>query len=120
MSVLYKQVFDYNGNVYLVKTDENGELLQDDLEEQGLYLFTDIVPPSNLFPPRKFDGDKWYGASAEIPQTPEPSDDDLLNAQLISNDIEYNSKIEATQQDIANLTNELLEMKGGMDNVSNS
>ena len=120
MIILYKQVFDYNGNAYLVKTDENGELLQDDLAEQGLYLFTDIVPPSNLFPPRKFDGDKWYGASVEIPPIPEPNDNDLLNAQLISNDIEHNYRIEELQQDIANLTNELLEMKGGMDNVSNS
>lgn len=120
MIILYKQVFDYNGNAYLVKTDEGGQLLSDDLMEQDLYQYTDIMPPSNLYPPRKFDGEKWYGASAEISQPSEPNDVDFLNAQLISNDIEHNTKIEALQQDIANLTSELLEMKGGMSDVSDS
>lgn len=120
MIILYKQVFDYNGNAYLVKTDENGELLSSDLEEQGLYLFTEIIPPSNLFPPRKFDGVKWYGASVEITSTIEPNDNDLLNAQLITNDIEHNYRTEELQQDIANLTNELLKLKGGVSDVPNS
>lgn len=120
MIILYKQVFDYNGNAYLVKTDEDGQLLSNDLMEQDLYQYTDIIPPSNLYPPRKFDGDKWHGALAETPPTPEPSDVDFLNAQLITNDIEHNNGIKALQQDIANLTSELLEMKGGMSDVSDS
>ncbi|WP_239760840.1 hypothetical protein [Mammaliicoccus sp. N-M51] len=117
---MYKQVFDYNGNPYLVKTNEDGELSQEDLKKQDLYQYTEIMPPSKFFPPRQFDGEKWHGALAEIPPTPEPSDVDFLNAQLISNDIEHNAKIETLQQDIANLTNELLEMKGGMSDVSDS
>ncbi len=59
-----------------------------------------------------------YVSEIDIPIA--PNDNDFLNAQLISNDIEHNAKIEALQQDIANLTTELLEMKGGMSDVSNT
>lgn len=60
---MFKQVFDYNGNAFLVKTNDNGELLVDDLKRQGLYQYTDIMPPSNLFPPRIFDGEQWHGST---------------------------------------------------------
>lgn len=62
---MFKQVFDYNGNPYILRVDENNEVLDSEKEKYKLYKFTDIAPPSNLYPPRTFDGDKWYGATAE-------------------------------------------------------
>lgn len=62
---MYKQVFDYNGNPYLVKTEEDGTLSEKDLKRQNLYQYTDIMPPSHLYPPRKFDGEQWHGASSD-------------------------------------------------------
>lgn len=118
---MFKQVYDKsNGNPILIESNIEGDYSYDE------FLYTEIEPPSELYEPRYFDGNEWVGNTKEewensqsnIPL--EPSDIDILNAQLISNDIEYNKKIEALQQDIANLTSELLKMKGGMDNVSNS
>lgn len=91
--------------------------------------YTDIKPPSKLYDPIYFDDEssEWKGSTYEewVESLPKdepvnPSETDLLNAQLISNDIEHNAKIKELKQDIANLTTELLTIKGGTDNVSDS
>lgn len=91
--------------------------------------YTDIKPPSKLYDPIYFDDEssEWKGNTYEkwVESLPKdepvnPSETDLLNAQLISNDIEHNQKINELQEDIANLTAELLAIKGGTDNVSDS
>ena len=91
-----------------------------------------LIPPTDgLYQPIKFDPETetWSGGDGYIPEPEEPevpeennipNDNDFLNAQLISNDIEHNAKIKELQQDIANLTTELLAIKGGTDNVSDS
>lgn len=91
-----------------------------------------LIPPTDgLYQPIQFDPETetWSGGNGYIPEPEEPeepeepnnpTDTDFLNAQLISNDIEHNAKIKELQQDIANLTTELLAIKGGTDNVSDS
>ncbi|WP_187114651.1 hypothetical protein [Mammaliicoccus lentus] len=63
--MMYKQIFDYSGKPYLVKTDSAGNILEGDLKKQGLYQYTEIMPPSKFYPPRKFDGTEWHGATVE-------------------------------------------------------
>ena len=84
---MFKQVFDYNGNPYVLRVDENNEVLDREKEKYKLYKFTDIAPPNNLYPPRTFDGSEWHGATAEEfednnkPPEIVPSQTELLLAQ---------------------------------------
>ncbi|MGL4016637.1 hypothetical protein, partial [Staphylococcus nepalensis] len=89
--------------------------------------YTTEMPPSDLFEPIYYKDEQWYGISKEewLESLPEeepdvPNSKDLLNAQLLANDLEHNSKIEDLQQDIANLTAELLKVQGGMTDVRDS
>lgn len=125
---MYKQIYR--------KTDGMPELIQDRYDEESevsIYeydkdLYTDAMPPSNLYQPIQFNEEtnEWEGITKEEwennqPKPPiVPDGTDFLNAQLISNDIEHNTKIEGLQQDVANLTSEILEMKGGESDVSNA
>lgn len=117
----FKQVYLYDGTPYIAFENEEGEYQYPNDE------WTEVPPPEGIYSPFYFNGDEWIGATREewlesLPKDEEniPSDNDFLNAQLISNDIEHNVKIKELQQDIANLTKELLAIKGGTDNVSNS
>lgn len=115
-----KIVYLYDGTPFIVELNDEGEYVYPKDE------YTEVAPPEGIYQPFYYDGNEWIGTSKEEWESNQskppimPSDNDFLNAQLISNDIEHNAKIEALQQDIANLTSELLEMKGGMNNVSNS
>ena len=115
-----KIVYLYDGKPFIVELNDEGEYVYPKDE------YTEVAPPEGIYQPFYYDGNEWIGTSKEewesnLSKPPiSPSDNDFLNAQLISNDIEHNAKIEALQQDIANLTSELLEMKGGMSNVSNT
>ena len=126
---MYKQIYR--------KTDGMPKLIQERYDEESEVsifdydqdLYTDFMPPSNLYQPIQFseETNEWIGATREewVESLPKdepvnPSETDLLNAQLITNDIEHNAKIKELQQDIANLTTELLTIKGGTDNVSDS
>lgn len=102
---------------------------EEEIFDVNEHHYTDIKPPSKLYDPIYFDDEssEWKGNTYEewVESLPKdepvnPSETDLLNAQLISNDIEHNAKIKELQQDIANLTTELLTIKGGTDNVSDS
>lgn len=113
-----KIIYLYDGTPMIVQKE-------DDYPNES---WTEMSPPEGIYQPYYFDGNewKWIGTSKEEWEAMQeklpisPSDNDFLNAQLISNDIEHNVKIEALQQDIANLTKELLKMKGGISDVSNS
>lgn len=125
---MYKQIYR--------KTDGMPELIQDRYDEESEVsifeydkdLYTDFMPSSNLYQPIQFNEEtnKWVGITKEEwksnqPNSPiEPDGTDFLNAQLISNDIEHNAKINGLEQDVANLTSEVLEMKGGISDVSNT
>ncbi|HLR19605.1 MAG TPA: hypothetical protein VK115_06740 [Staphylococcus sp.] len=102
---------------------------EEEIFDVNEHHYTDIKPPSKLYDPIYFDNEssEWKGNTYEewVESLPKdepvnPSETDLLNAQLISNDIEHNGKINELQEDIANLTAELLAIKGGTDNVSDS
>src|SRR5699024_6101651 len=126
--LMYKQIYR--------KTDGMPELIQDRYDEESAVsifdydhdLYTDSMPPSHLYQPIQFNEDtnEWIGTDKEDWENNqskppiEPDGTDFLNAQLLSNDIEHNTKIEGLQQDVANLTSELLEMKGGVSDVSNT
>ena len=116
-----KIVYLYDGTPYMVYKDEEGEYQYPDDE------WTEVSPPEGIYSPFYFNGNEWIGSTREewLESLPKdepvnPSEIDFLNAQLISNDIEHNAKIKELQQDIANLTAELLKIKGGTDNVSDS
>jgi hypothetical protein len=125
---MYKQIYR--------KTDGTPELIQDRYDEESEVsifnydkdLYTDSMPPSHLYQPIQFNEEKneWIGVTKEDWESNqskppiEPDGTDFLNAQLISNDIEHNAKINGLEQDVANLTSELLEMKGGVSDVSNT
>ncbi|MEB6292196.1 hypothetical protein [Mammaliicoccus sciuri] len=125
---MYKQIYR--------KTDGMPELIQDRYDEESEVsifdydkdLYTDSMPASYLYQPIQFNEEtnEWIGVTKEEWESNqskppiEPDGTDFLNAQLISNDIEHNAKINGLEQDVANLTSELLEMKGGVSDVSNT
>ncbi|MGS5040264.1 hypothetical protein ACVDHH_01425 [Staphylococcus saprophyticus] len=129
---MFKQIFD--------KTNGTPKLIQSTLDEEtGAERFvydedryTEEMPSSELYEPIFYKDGKWQGISyneweynRSVEESGEeknetPSTNDLLNAQLLSNDLEQNSKIEDLQQDIANLTAELLKLQGGADDVRDS
>lgn len=89
--------------------------------------WTETPPPEGIYQPYYFDGDEWIGTTREewlstLPkqELDKPNPNDFLNTQLLSNDLEHNSKIDGLQQDIANLTAQLLELQGGMTDVHDS
>ena len=116
-----KIVYLYDGTPYMVYKDEEGEYQYPDDE------WTEVSPPEGIYSPFYFNGNEWIGSTREewLESLPGdklviPNDNDFLNAQLISNDIEHNGKINELQEDIANLTTELLKIKGGTEDVSDS
>lgn len=118
---MFKQVFLYDGTPYLAFLNSEGEY---DYPEES---WTEVAPPEGIYSPFYFNGNEWIGSTREewlgslLKDEPvNPNETDFLNAQLISNDIEHTTKIKELQQDIANLTTELLAIKGGTDNVSDS
>lgn len=118
---MYKQVFDYNGNPYLVLTNEDGSLSEKDLKEQGVYQYTEIMPPSNLYPPRKFDGEKWYGATANDTEkndngsTQKPDPLELIVSQLQMQIAKGNVQLRETQEKLANAMLEISKLKGSVE-----
>lgn len=119
---MFKQIYNReDGKPKLIESDVEGVFNFDK------FNYTDIAPTSDLYEPMYFDGSEWIGSTREewldtLPeQEPDnPNSHDFLNAQLLANDLEHNSKIEDLQKDIANLTAELLKVQGGMNDVHNS
>ena len=116
-----KIVYLLDGTPFIVEVNEEGEYVYPNDE------WTEVPPPEGIYQPFYYDGNEWIGSTREewLESLPKdkpviPNDNDFLNAQLISNDIEHNGKINELQEDIANLTAELLKIKGGTEDVSDS
>lgn len=117
----FKQVYLYDGTPYLAFENEEGEY------QYPEEAWTETPPPDGIYSPFYFNGDEWVGATKEeyeesLPKKePDiPSSNDFFNAQLLSNGLDQYSKIEELQQDIANLTTELLKLQGGTSDVHNT
>lgn len=106
-----KQIYFYDGTPFLVMENENGELEYP--EEQ----WTDIAPPEGIYAPFYFDGKKWVGTSYEewLEQQPKneveetPDDKDILIADLTLQLMETQNTVVNLQNDMANLTLQVLE-----------
>ncbi|MDQ7223216.1 hypothetical protein RCI18_02730 [Staphylococcus haemolyticus] len=106
-----KQIYFYDGTPFLVMENENGELEYP--EEQ----WTDIAPPEGIYSPFYFDGKKWVGTTYEewLEQQPKneveetPDDKDILIADLTLQLMETQNTVANLQNDMANLTLQVLE-----------
>ena len=118
---MFKQVFDYNGNPYILKVDENDKVLESEIKKYGLYQYTDIMPPSNLYPPRTFDGTEWHGATAEEyennnkPPVVLPDEIQMIIANLQIQLIQYDTKVRQLETSYNELREEINEIKGSVD-----
>lgn len=106
-----KQVYFYDGTPFLVMENKDGEL------EYPEGQWTDIAPPEGLYEPIHFDGKKWIGTSYEewLEQQPKveneevPDDKDILIADLTLQLMETQNTVVNLQNDMANLTLQVLE-----------
>lgn len=118
---MFKQVFDYNGNPYILRVDENNNILESEIEKYKLYKFTDIAPPSHLYPPRTFDGSEWYGSSAEEyennnkPPVVMPDEIQMIIANLQLQLIQYDTKVKKLETSYEELKVEVNKIKGSVD-----
>lgn len=56
----FKQIYDKStGNERLIQSNEEGNFEYDE------FLYTEIMPPSNVYDPKYFDGNEWIGTSKE-------------------------------------------------------
>nr|DAY89407.1 MAG TPA: hypothetical protein [Caudoviricetes sp.] len=106
-----KQIYFYDGTPFLAMENKDGELEYP--EEQ----WTDIAPPEGLYAPIHFDGKKWIGTPYEewLEQQPKfeveetPDDKDVLIADLTLQLMETQNTVVNLQNDMANLTLQVLE-----------
>lgn len=116
----FKQVFLLNGQPYLAFKGADGEYQYPNDE------WTETPPPAGGYQPMHFDGSKWICATREEclknqpPIHVEPDSQTELIAQLLMNDLEHNMRIEMLEQGLANVLNELLELKGEVQDVRNT
>lgn len=105
---MYKQYFKKsNGEVFLF--DDKLNEISDE--------FTDIIPDEGLYAPIHFDGKKWIGTPYEewLKQQPKieveevPDEKDILIADLTLQLMETQNTVENLQNDMANLTLQVLE-----------
>lgn len=108
------------------KRDGKPFLIDESKEGYDTDLYTDIMPPSNLYLPVKFDGGEWVGTpyeewkkqqieDDEQPKKEEPDNNkDELIADLSLELLQTQEELKATQEDVANLT---LTIMGGSVNA---
>lgn len=104
------------------KRDGKPFLIDESKEGYDKDLYTDIMPPSNLYLPVKFDGGESYEEwkkqqieDDEQPKKEEPDNNkDELIADLSLELLQTQEELEATQEDVANLT---LTIMGGSVNA---
>lgn len=118
---MYKQVFDYSGKPYLVKTDRDGKILADELKKQNLFQYTEIMPPSKFYPPRMFDGKEWHGATVEEyiennrPPVAVPNEMQLIIANLQMQVIQSEAKVTALENKYDELETIVNDIKGSIE-----
>lgn len=114
---MYNQIFKKtNGKPELIKSIEDEETGKEYFDYDELE-YTKIMPPSNLYEPIHFDGEKWVGTSYEewLEQQPKveneevPDDKDVLIADLTLQLMETQNTVVNLQNDMANLTLQVLE-----------
>ena len=106
-----KQIYFYDGTPFLVVENKDGEL------NYPKEKWTDIAPPDGLYTPIHFDGKKWIGTPYEkwLEQQPKneveetPDDKDILIADLTLQLMETQNTVANLQNDMANLTLQVLE-----------
>lgn len=100
------------------KSDGKPFLIDESRERYDKDLYTEIMPPSSLYWPVKFDGGKWVGTPYEewIANHPKPDEveeipdeKDEIIADLSIQLLEAQNAISTVRNDVANLTIQLLE-----------
>lgn len=104
-----------NGQQVLVFSNSDGEYVYP--KEK----WTEQKPPTDIYAPFYYDGQKWVGQSkedfesnVEIPEV-EPDEKDVMISSLLKQNVEQQAQIDSTQKDIATLMQ--LFMTGGNTNV---
>lgn len=107
---MYKQIYDIEGNPKLIEENEDG------IYEYNTDLYTEIEPPSDIYLPIHFDGEKWIGTKKEEweqaqkkGEEVEPSEKDLVIANLTIQLLDTQTEVETLREDVASLTLKLLE-----------
>lgn len=107
---MYKQIYDFEGNPKLIRENEDG------IYEYNTNLYTEIEPPSDIYLPIHFDGEKWNGIKKEEweqiqtkGEEVEPNEKDLVIANLIIQLLDTQTEVETLRKDVASLTLKLLE-----------
>lgn len=104
-----------NGQQVLVFSNNDGEYVYP--EEK----WTEQKPPTGIYAPFYYDGQKWVGQSKEDFEKNvevlevEPDDKDVMISALLQQNVEQQTQIDSTQKDIATLME--LYMTGGNANV---
>lgn len=108
-----------NGQQVLVFSNNDGEYVYP--EEK----WTEQKPPTGIYAPFYYDGQKWVGQSkedfeknVEVPEV-EPDDKDVIIANLSEQLLNTQLEIENVKKDMATVLKLLLE-KGSVDDVQNS
>ena len=99
------------------KRDGKPFLIDENKEGYDKDLYTDIMPPSNLYLPVKFDGGEWVGTPYEewkrqqIEEPPKKDDEthkDQIIAELSFELIKTQEELNDVRKDISDLTMQLL------------
>lgn len=115
---MFKQVFDYSGNPYILRTDSNNEVLESEKERYNLYKYTDIMPPANLYPPRYFNGIEWSGSTQDEyeennkPPAVVPDEIQMVIANLQMQVIQSEAKVTALENKYDELKTIVNDIKG--------
>ena len=115
---MFKQVFDYSGNPYILRVDSNDEILESEKEKYNLYKYTDIMPPANLYPPRYFNGAEWSGSTQDEyeennqPPVITPDETQMVLANLQMQLVQSESKLKNLESSYDELRKEVDNIKG--------
>ena len=115
---MFKQVFDYNGNPYVLRVDNNGEVLESEKERYNLYKYTDVMPPANLYPPRYFNGTEWSGITQDEyeesnqPPAVVPDEMQMVIANLQMQVLQSEAKVTALENKYDELEKIVNDIKG--------
>lgn len=106
---MFKQIYDReDGKPKLIESDDDGVFKFDK------FLYTDIVPSSDLYEPMYFDGNEWIGSTKEeyeenLPESDPhiPSVNEIMLAQAQMQVTKTANQLIKTQQEQANTLTEL-------------
>ena len=100
------------------KRDGKPFLIDESKEGYDKDLYTDIMPPSNLYLPVKFDGGEWVGTpyeewknqqvEAEPPKKDDETHKDQIIADLSLELLKTQEELKDVRKDISDLTIQLL------------